>query len=51
MYINQQDTQDCGYSHTTSTLIDIYKIPCMAYKVAPEVGLIHSETCTAFDEK
>ena len=30
---------------------DIYQMRCTAYKVAPEDGLIQSETCRAFNEK
>ena len=44
----------CGYSHTTATCMVsvIYRyMRCTAYKVAPDDGLIQSETCTASNEK
>ena len=37
-----------GYSHTYD--IGIYQMRCTAYKVAPECGLIQSETCRAYIE-
>ena len=37
----------CGYSHTTARRIDIHQMRGTAYKVAPEDGVIQSETCTA----
>ena len=42
----------CGYSHTTATRIGIYRyMRCTAYKVAPDDGLIQSETCRASNGK
>ena len=39
------------YSHTTARRIDIYQMRCTAYKVAPDDGLIQSETCRASNGK
>ena len=41
----------CGYNHTTARRIGIYEMRCTAYKVAPDDGLIQSETCRASNEK
>ena len=43
----------CGYSHTNSQTYGtgIYKMRCTAYKVAPDDGLIQSETCRASNGK
>ena len=46
----------CGYGHTTARRMvpaytGIYQMRCAAYKVAPDDGLIQSETCRASNEK
>ena len=46
----------CGYSHTTATRMvpaytGIYQMRYTAYKVAPDDGIIQSETCRASNEK
>ena len=43
----------CGYSHTTATrMVPAYtKCDVQLIKVAPEDGLIQSETCRTFNEK
>ena len=46
----------CGYSHATATRIvsaytGMYQMRCTAYKVAPDDGLIQSETCRASNGK
>ena len=41
----------CVYSHTTDRRTGIYQMRCTAYKVAPEDGLIYSETCRASNGK
>ena len=41
----------CGYSHTTARRTGIYQKQCTAYKVAPDDGLIYSETSRASNEK
>ena len=38
-------------NHTTARRIGIYRMRCTAYKVAPDDGLIQSETCTASNGK
>ena len=43
--------QMCGYNHTTARRIGIYQMRCAAYKVAPDDGLIYSETCRASNGK
>ena len=45
-----------GYSHTTARRMvpaytGIYQMRCTAYKVAPDDGLIQSETCRASNGK
>ena len=42
MYINQQDAQNG---------IGMYQMQCTAYTVAPDNGLIQSETCRASNGK
>ena len=45
-------TSGCGYSHTTPSHIRIYQIRHTTYKkVAPDDGLIYSETCRASNRK
>ena len=47
----------CGYNNNSHTYrripayTDIYQMRCTAYKVAPDDGLIQSETCRASNEK
>ena len=46
----------CGYSHKTATRMvlaytGIYQMRCTAYKVAPDDGLIQSETCRSSNGK
>ena len=46
----------CDYSHTTARRMvpaytGIYQMRCTAYKVAPDDGLIQSETCRASNRK
>ena len=59
MYLNQKDAQNTIrlsvvwlYPHNRQTYgIDIYKMRCTAYKVAPDDRLIQSETCRASNGK
>ena len=44
------DTSGCCVAIATYG-IDIYQMRCTAYKVAPEDGLIQSETCRASNGK
>ena len=41
----------CSYSHTTARRTGVYQMRCTAYKVAPDDGLIQSETCRASNRK
>jgi hypothetical protein len=49
--INTGQNWLCGYSHTTARRTGIYQMRCTAYKVAPDDGLIQSETCRASNGK
>ena len=40
-----------SYNHTTTRRIGVYQMRCTAYKVAPDDGLIQSETCRTSNEK
>ena len=56
VYMNQQDAQNCCYSHTTARRVvpaytGIYQMRCTAHKVAPDDGLIQSETSRASNGK
>ena len=57
-YLVYSDSSGCcvaigspSYSRTTVRRIGIYQIRCTAYKVAPDDGLIQSETCRESNEK
>ena len=41
----------CGYNHTIARRTGMYQMRCTAYKVAPDDGLIQSETCRASNGK